>query len=100
MTNRILSWKINNGVYAYIYLPGQNTYLGKKYSDDSSIWQDIIKEVNSEEKYKTHYNKMIAEIKNKYGIVLILTIKDTIILIVVLALIILLYYLEKMVIMH
>ena len=67
--NKILSWKIKTGVYAYIYLPNSNTHISKRITEDSPLWRDIISSVSkwSDEEYRTHFNDMSSEVSEKYG---------------------------------
>lgn len=67
--NKILSWKIKTGVYAYIYLPNSNTHISKRITEDSPLWRNIISSVSkwSDEEYRTHFNDMSSEVSEKYG---------------------------------
>ena len=69
--NRILSWKLNNVSYAYIF-PLNNTYISNIIPEDSPLWVNIIREINewNLSEYKNNFNKMAAEVKSKFGIVI------------------------------
>lgn len=68
--NRILSWKIKTGVYAYIYLPNSQTHISNRLTKDSDKWDEIIAVVSvlSEEEYKVKFNEMAKEVFDKYGL--------------------------------
>lgn len=70
--NRILSWKIDTGVYAYIYLPNSLTHISSRITENSPLWTDILKEVSTwdEPAYRSHFDKMADEIKQRYGVIL------------------------------
>jgi hypothetical protein len=68
--NRILSWKVKNGVYAYIYLPNSQTHISSRLSKDSDKWGKIIDVVSdlSEEEYIDKFEDMAKEVFDKYGL--------------------------------
>ena len=70
--NRILSWKVDVGVYAYIYLPNSTTHISSRITEDSPMWSDIINVVSTwdEPTYKSHFEKMADEIKQRFGVIL------------------------------
>lgn len=74
--NKILSWKIGNGVYAYVYpIPiGENktTHITKKIPENSPLWNNIISEISSWDRddYVRNFNKMADDVYEKYGIVI------------------------------
>lgn len=70
--NRILSWKIDAGVYAYIYLPNSLTHISSRITEDSPLWSDILNEVSTwdEPAYRSHFDEMVDEIKQRYGVIL------------------------------
>lgn len=70
--NRILSWKIEAGVYAYIYLPNSNTHISNRIDETSPIWASVIGEISGwdEDTYKTHFEEMANEISQRYGVTL------------------------------
>ena len=70
--NRILSWKIEAGVYAYIYLPNSNTHISNRIDETSPIWASVIGEISGwdEPTYKTHFEEMANEISQRYGVTL------------------------------
>ena len=67
--NKILSWKINNTSYGYIF-PTNGSYISNAISEDSPLWVNIIGEIStwSLDTYKNNFNKMAAEVKNKFGV--------------------------------
>ena len=67
--NKILSWKINNASYAYIF-PTNGSYISNAISEDSPLWANIIGEISTWtlDTYKSNFNKMAAEVKNKFGV--------------------------------
>jgi hypothetical protein len=76
--NRILSWKLPDGKYAYIFDEsfyktdiegGQGKYISDRISPNSSVWEGIIVKLNdmSYEDYVARFNAMNEEIKAKYG---------------------------------
>ena len=67
--NKILSWKINNASYAYIF-PTNGSYISNAISEDSPLWANIIGEISTWtlDTYKSNFNKMAAEVKNKLGV--------------------------------
>jgi hypothetical protein len=72
--NKILSWKIGNGVYAYVCpIPiGENkkTHITKKIPENSPLWNNIISEISGwdRDKYARNFNKMADDVYEKYGI--------------------------------
>lgn len=70
--NRILSWKIDAGVYAYIYLPNSLTHISSRITENSPLWADILNEVSTwdEPAYRSHFDEMADEIKQRYGVIL------------------------------
>ena len=70
--NRILSWKIDAGVYAYIYLPNSLTHITSRITENSPMWTDILNEVSTwdEPAYRSHFDEMADEIKQRYGVIL------------------------------
>ena len=66
---KILSWKINSGVYAYIYPVNDGKYISNRIPEDSPIWIDIIEIMSKWDKnaYKTNFDAMNREIESKYG---------------------------------
>lgn len=68
--NRILSWKINTGTYAYIYLPNSSSRISNRIPEDSPIWPTILNTISGWDKstYEAEFNKMAAEVKGKYGV--------------------------------
>ena len=70
--NKILSWKINSGTYAYIYVPNSTTYISNRIPEDSPLWSSIIYEISGWD-YNTYYSnfqKMSKEVNEKYGVVI------------------------------
>ena len=67
--NKILSWKINNASYAYIF-PTNGSYISNAISEDSPLWANIIGELSTWtlDTYKSNFNKMAAEVKSKFGV--------------------------------
>lgn len=68
--NRILSWKIDTGVYAYIYLPNTSSHISTRLSEDSPLWTDILSVVGgwSESEYKSNFTDMANEIRQRFGV--------------------------------
>lgn len=68
MSNRILSWKINNGTYAYIF-PINDSYISSRIPDDSPKWKNIIETISewTQEDYVTNFERMNEEVATKYG---------------------------------
>ena len=68
--NRVLSWKIASGVYAYIFKPDGKSYISNRISEDSPIWKDTINTISEwdETVYKTNFDLMKKEVSEKYGI--------------------------------
>lgn len=69
--NKILSWKIGNGVYAYVYpVNNDNTHVAKKIPENSPLWDNIISEISTWDRddYVRNFNKMADEVNEKYGI--------------------------------
>lgn len=69
--NKILSWKIGNGVYAYVYpVNNDNTHVAKKIPENSPLWDSIISEISTwdKNKYTSNFDKMAKEVKEKYAI--------------------------------
>lgn len=68
--NKILSWKIKAGVYAYIYLPDQTTHISTKIPEDSEKWYTIINVISKweESEYKRNFDIMADEVKKRYGV--------------------------------
>ncbi|MBP3630464.1 MAG: hypothetical protein J6J23_03130, partial [Clostridia bacterium] len=68
--NRILSWKINTGTYAYIYLPNSSSRISNRIPEDSPIWPTILNTISGWDKstYEAEFKKMAAEVKGKYGV--------------------------------
>lgn len=66
---KILSWKINSGVYAYIYPVNEGKYISKRIPEDSPIWKDVIEIMSKWDKnaYKTNFDAMNSELESKYG---------------------------------
>jgi hypothetical protein len=51
--NKILSWKIGNGVYAYVYpVNNDNTHVAKKIPENSPLWDSIISEISTWDRNK------------------------------------------------
>lgn len=68
--NKILSWKITGGVYAYIYPVVDNKYyISNRIPENSPIWEEVINTISKwdESKYKSNFDKMAAEVQTKYG---------------------------------
>ena len=68
--NKILSWKINSGTYAYIYVPNSTTYISNRIPENSPLWESIIYEISRWD-YNTYYanfQKMSKEVNEKYGV--------------------------------
>ena len=67
--NKILSWKINSGTYAYIFIPNSTSYISNRIPEDSPLWQNIIGEISRWDysTYKTNFDKMAMEVAQKYG---------------------------------
>lgn len=67
--NKILSWKINSGVYAYIYPVNNGKYISNRIPENSPIWEDVIAEVSrwDEKTYHDNFDLMNEEIKKKYA---------------------------------
>ena len=70
--NRILSWKIDNGIYAYIYIPNSSTHISSRISEDSPMWSDVLSVISQwdENTYKTNFEAMAKEIQQRYGVTL------------------------------
>lgn len=70
--NRVLSWKIASGVYAYIFKPDGKSYISNRISESSPIWKDTINTISewSENDYITNFNLMKTEVSEKYGVTL------------------------------
>ena len=68
--NRILSWKISIGTYAYIYLPNSSSRISSRIPEDSPIWSTILNTISGWDKstYKAEFDKMAAEVEGKYGV--------------------------------
>lgn len=68
--NRILSWKISTGTYAYIYLPNSSSRISSRIPEDSPIWPTILNAISGwdKSKYKAEFDKMAAEVEGKYGV--------------------------------
>ena len=68
--NRILSWKISTGTYAYIYLPNSSSRISSRISEDSPIWPTILNTISGWDKntYEAEFKKMAAEVEGKYGV--------------------------------
>lgn len=66
--NSILSWKINTGTYAYIYLPNSSSRISGRIPEDSSIWPEIIEKVNDYDAYIHNFAAMSGEVMSKYGV--------------------------------
>ena len=68
--NKILSWKINSGTYAYIYVPNSTTYISNRIPEDSPLWSSIIYEISrwDYDIYKANFQKMSKEVNEKYGV--------------------------------
>ena len=68
--NKILSWKINSGTYAYIYVPNSTSYISNRIPEDSSLWENIIYEISrwDYDTYKANFQKMSKEVSEKYGV--------------------------------
>ena len=68
--NKILSWKIKAGVYAYIYLPEQTTHVSTRIPEDSEKWHTIIGAISKweESEYKHNFDIMADEVKKRYGV--------------------------------
>ena len=68
--NRILSWKISTGTYAYIYLPNSSSRISSRIPEDSPIWATILNTISRWDKstYKAEFEKMAAEVEGKYGV--------------------------------
>ena len=70
--NKILSWKINSGTYAYIYVPNSTTYISNRIPEDSPLWENIIYEISRWD-YNTYYanfQNMSKEVSEKYGVII------------------------------
>ena len=67
--NKILSWKIKTGVYAYIFIPNSKSYISKRITEDSPLWETIIRTIKEWkiDKYREHFDKMALEVMQKYG---------------------------------
>lgn len=67
--NKILSWKIKSGIYAYIYIPNSNSYISKRIPEDSPLWETIIGTISGWDinEYKENFDKMSSEVSQKYG---------------------------------
>ena len=70
--NRILSWKIDNGIYAYIYIPNSSTHISSRISEDSPMWSDVLSVISQwdENTYKANFEAMAKEIQQRYGVTL------------------------------
>lgn len=70
--NRVLSWKIASGVYAYIFKPDGKSYISNRISESSPIWKDTINTISewTEDDYITNFNFMKNEVSEKYGVTL------------------------------
>lgn len=70
--NRVLSWKIASGVYAYIFKPDGKSYISNRISESSPIWKDTINTISewTEDDYITNFNLMKTEVSEKYGVTL------------------------------
>ena len=68
--NKVLSWKITNGVYAYVYPLNKGSYISKKIPENSPLWTSVIKEINkwSINDYKREFRLMNDEVNKKYNI--------------------------------
>ena len=68
--NRILSWKISTGTYAYIYLPNSSSRISSRIPEDSPIWPTILNTISGWDKntYEAEFKKMAAEVEGKYGV--------------------------------
>jgi hypothetical protein len=68
--NRVLSWKIASGVYAYIFKPDGKSYISNRISENSPIWKDTINTISewNETEYKANFDLMKKEVSEKYGI--------------------------------
>lgn len=67
---KILSWKINSGVYAYIYPVNDGKYISNRIPEDSPIWKDIIEIMSrdwDENTYRANFDAMNVELESKYG---------------------------------
>ena len=67
--NKILSWKISGGVYAYIYPVNNGKYISNRIAEDSPIWQNVISEISNWDasEYRANFDKMAAEVQTQYG---------------------------------
>lgn len=67
--NKILSWKITGGVYAYIYPVNNGKYISNRIAEDSPIWQSVISEISNWDasEYRANFDKMAAEVQTQYG---------------------------------
>jgi hypothetical protein len=66
---KILSWKINSGVYAYIYPVNDGKYISNRIPEDSPLWEsviDVIKDWDITD-YKNSFDAMNKEVESKYG---------------------------------
>lgn len=67
--NRILSWKIKSGVYAYIHIPNSTSHISKRIPENSPLWDEIISVISSwkKDEYKSNFQEMAFEIRQRYG---------------------------------
>ena len=65
--NRILSWKINTGTYAYIYLPNSSSRISNRIPEDSPIWPTILNTISGWDKstYEAEFKKSLNETKKR-----------------------------------
>jgi hypothetical protein len=68
--NKILSWKITGGVYAYIYpVNNGNSHISNRIAEDSPIWQNVISEISNWDllTYQENFRHMANEVQTQYG---------------------------------
>ena len=67
--NKILSWKITGGVYAYIYPVNNGKYISNRIAEDSPIWQSVISEISNWDllTYQENFRHMADEVQTQYG---------------------------------
>ena len=66
--NRILSWKIKSGVYAYVYPPTSESHISNRIPEDSTYWKDAIDALSAKTIYAEYISNMAHEVFIKFGI--------------------------------
>lgn len=66
---RVLSWKLDDYKYGYLYIPGSSEHLSNRITDEATI-SLMVDEVGSwdEAKYKKAFDEMNVEIKQRYSV--------------------------------